>query len=46
MPRLDDSREALLGATESVKTRANSAWEEFKDFALRDNVLEVAIGLM
>ena len=43
MPRLDDSTEALL---ESGERRAKRVWEDFTEFALRDNVLEVAVGLM
>ena len=46
MPRLDDTREALLGASENAQKRVHRAWEGFQDFALRDNVLEVAVGLM
>ena len=46
MPRLDDSREALLHAGQGIQKRAKRAWDGFSDFALRDNVLEVAVGLM
>ena len=46
MPRLDDSRDALLNAGEDTKNRAKRAWDGFSDFALQDNVLEVAVGLM
>ena len=46
MPRLDDSEEALLHAGRDAKNRAQRAWDGFSDFALRDNVLEVAVGLM
>ena len=46
MPRLDDSGEALLHAGQDASKRARKAWDGFADFALRDNVLEVAVGLM
>jgi len=32
--------------TELVVGRVKTAWQGFKDFALRDNVLEVAVGLI
>jgi large conductance mechanosensitive channel len=43
MPRLDDSRESLL---HDAQQHVKRAWDGFCDFALRDNVLEVALGLM
>jgi len=43
---LDDTREALLSGPKSVINTARSVWTGFQDFALRDNVLEVAVGLM
>ena len=46
MPRLEDGQEALLGAEGDVRKRAKREWDSFTDFALRDNVLEVAVGLM
>lgn len=46
MPRLDESREALLHAGHDVGERVYRAWDGFCDFVLRDNVLEVAVGLM
>lgn len=46
MPQLDDSRDALLDAGQNTRKRARRAWEGFSDFALQDNVLEVAVGLM
>ncbi len=46
MPRLDDSGEALLNAQHNAQKRVSRAWEGFSDFALRDNVLEFAVGLM
>lgn len=44
--RYDGSRESLLHAGESVRGRIKSAWKGFEDFVVRDNVLEVATGLM
>ena len=42
-----DPRVALLQETESnVQRKVKSVWSGFTDFALRDNVLEVAVGLM
>lgn len=47
MPRLDDSTHQYLRDAESgVRSTASSAWNSFTSFALRDNVLEVAVGLM
>ena len=46
MPRLDDHREALLQAGERANKRVKHFWDGFADFALRDNVLEVAVGLI
>ena len=46
MPRLDDGREALLNASGDTRKRVKRAWDGFSDFALQDNVLEVAVGLM
>ena len=40
MPRLEDAQAVLPWA------QAKREWEGFTDFALRDNVLEVAVGLM
>lgn len=43
----NDARATLLHETESnVRKTVKSAWSGFTDFALRDNVLEVAVGLM
>jgi hypothetical protein len=39
MPRLEDLER-------DFSERCHSAWENFTNFALRDNVLEVAVGLM
>jgi hypothetical protein len=54
MPRLEDLEHVEdneHGWTDSfnvneVRDRASSLWEAFTNFALRDNVLEVAVGLM
>lgn len=46
MPRLDDSGEALLHAGENAKGRVKRVWDDFTDFLLSDNVLEVAVGLV
>jgi len=46
MPHLDESREALLHAGEDARARVARFWDGFTDFALRDNVLEVAVGLI
>lgn len=45
MPHREDEpllQEAAEGATRRIRT----AWAGFVDFALKDNVLEVAVGLM
>jgi len=44
--RLEDSQELLQQAGEDVQKRAKKIWKGFSDFALQDNVLEVAVGLM
>jgi hypothetical protein len=47
MPRLDENTQQYLRDTEQgIKRRTVNAWNNFTDFALRDNVLEVAVGLM
>ncbi|MCJ1456225.1 hypothetical protein MMC28_006585 [Mycoblastus sanguinarius] len=46
MPRLDDSGSQLLHAGQNVQKRAGRFWQGFSDFALQDNVLEVAVGLI
>ncbi|EIN11047.1 ion channel [Punctularia strigosozonata HHB-11173 SS5] len=43
---IEDGRQALLNAGHTVGARVKRTWEGFKDFALRDNVLEVAVGLI
>ncbi|KAL8872616.1 MAG: hypothetical protein Q9174_001785, partial [Haloplaca sp. 1 TL-2023] len=45
MPRLEDAQE-LLPSSSNIKSRTRNAWDGFSDFALRDNVLEVAVGLI
>ena len=44
--RLEDSEEFLEHAGQEVTMRAKRMWQGFSDFALQDNVLEVAVGLM
>lgn len=46
MPALDDTGEALLRAEQDAHKRVKRAWDGFQEFALRDNVLEVAVGLI
>jgi len=48
MPNLvsEDSRESLLHTRDQVQKKARRIWDGFSDFALQDNVLEVAVGLM
>ncbi|KAG8846906.1 hypothetical protein FRB96_001751 [Tulasnella sp. 330] len=44
--RWEGERQSLLGAENYVTKTVQTAWEGFRDFALRDNVLEVAVGLL
>jgi large conductance mechanosensitive channel len=47
MPRLDENTARQLSELENgARTRTMKAWDSFSNFALRDNVLEVAVGLM
>jgi large conductance mechanosensitive channel len=48
MPQLDlhESGESLMRAGEDVERGAKKLWNGFTDFAVQDNVLEVAVGLM
>lgn len=47
MPRLDDYTPLYLrDAEQGVRRHTARAWDSFTNFALRDNVLEVAVGLM
>lgn len=43
MPRLPDQEDNVVTR---ARDRFKEAWDGFWDFTLRDNVLEVAIGLM
>ena len=47
MPRLNENTEHQLHELEhGARTKTLEAWNSFSNFALRDNVLEVAVGLM
>lgn len=46
MSQYDGTRESLLHAEHEARDRIVRAWDNFTDFALRDNVLEVAVGLI
>lgn len=46
MPRLDETQQLLRDAEQGARQRTRSAFASFSNFALRDNVLEVAVGLM
>ncbi|KAL3481346.1 large-conductance mechanosensitive channel [Aspergillus californicus] len=46
MRGLDESTEAIIRVGHDTKERVHRAWEGFIDFAARDNVLEVALGLI
>jgi large conductance mechanosensitive channel len=47
MPRLDDNtQQTLRDAEQGIRRRTAGVWDSFSNFALRDNVLEVAVGLM
>ncbi|KAF1973928.1 ion channel [Bimuria novae-zelandiae CBS 107.79] len=47
MPRLDENTQQYLqDAEQGVRTRTSHFWDSFTNFALRDNVLEVAVGLI
>ena len=47
MPRLDDNtQQTLRDAEQGIRRRTVDAWDSYSNFALRDNVLEVAVGLM
>jgi hypothetical protein len=46
MPDHEDGRQRLLDGGNLVVSRVKSVWTGFVDFACRDNVLEVAVGLM
>jgi len=42
----NDARTNLLHAEDQFARKIKTFWSGFLDFALRDNVLEVAFGLM
>jgi large conductance mechanosensitive channel len=44
--RLEDASDFIEDAGEEVHKRAGKFWHGFSSFALQDNVLEVAVGLM
>ncbi|OSS53807.1 hypothetical protein B5807_00746 [Epicoccum nigrum] len=47
MPRLDENTDRQLHDIEhGARSRTLKAWDSFSNFALRDNVLEVAVGLI
>lgn len=46
MRGLDESTEMLLRTGQKAQEQVRHAWEGFVNFAARDNVLEVALGLM
>lgn len=47
MPRLDETtQDYLRDAEQGVRRHTYGAWDSFSNFALRDNVLEVAVGLI
>jgi large conductance mechanosensitive channel len=46
MQRLEDSNEALLRVRQRVGQQVHRFWDGFTNFALRDNVLEVAVAFM
>ncbi|KAL9607927.1 MAG: hypothetical protein Q9167_007207 [Letrouitia subvulpina] len=46
MPRLGDDHEHLLQTGQELNKRAKRTWDEFANFALSENVLEVAVGLI
>jgi hypothetical protein len=43
---IEDGREFIEDAGQEVGKRARRFWHGFSSFALQDNVLEVAVGLM
>ncbi|KAJ4356733.1 uncharacterized protein N0V89_004769 [Didymosphaeria variabile] len=47
MPRLDENTQQYLqDAEQGVRAHTSRVWDSFTNFALRDNVLEVAVGLI
>jgi hypothetical protein len=43
---VDVSRDDLMDFGEDVEKRVKRFWDGFFDFALQDNILEIAVGLM
>jgi large conductance mechanosensitive channel len=46
MRGLDESTDVLLRVGQSATEQVRHGWQAFVNFAARDNVLEVALGLM
>lgn len=46
MRGLDESTDAILRVGQSAGEQVRHGWQAFVNFAARDNVLEVALGLM
>lgn len=46
MRGLDDSTDVILRVSQSAGEQVKHGWDAFVNFAARDNVLEVALGLM
>ena len=46
MRGLDENTEAVLRVGQAAGEQVRHGWEAFLNFAARDNVLEVALGLM
>lgn len=46
MRGLDESTDILLRVGQSAGEQVRHGWQAFVNFAARDNVLEVALGLM
>lgn len=44
--RWSSMEERLLNVEAQISRQVKGIWSGFLDFALRDNVLEVAVGLM
>lgn len=46
MRGLDESTDVFLRTGQKAQEQVRHAWDGFINFAARDNVLEVALGLM
>lgn len=46
MRGLDESTDVLIRVGQSAGEQVRHGWQAFVNFAARDNVLEVALGLM